>query len=314
MVSSFLRLHNFSRKRSLTCYSEGAAHGKGRGRQVIAVAKSSDLVLMVLDTLKECNTETGALSHRAILERELETVGLRLNKTPPDVYFKRKSTGGVSIAVSGCTLTQFGDDAEYSIRGILHEYKIHNCDLLIREDITPDELIDVIEGNRKYVRCLYAYNKADMSSIETLDHLVRNNYNSIAISSGGRLGLDWLMERMWRDLNLVRVYTKPPGQVPDFSDPIVLTKGRYGLSIESVCMQLHKSLVEDFECAFVWGTSVKHQPQRVGLQHALEDEDVVRIVKKTNAKLKRDKAYNARVQSHFDQIKEKRKNKGKLKT
>ena len=31
---------------------EGAAHGKGRGRQVIAVAKSSDLVLMVLDAGK----------------------------------------------------------------------------------------------------------------------------------------------------------------------------------------------------------------------------------------------------------------------
>jgi small GTP-binding protein len=31
---------------------EGAAHGKGRGRQVIAVAKSSDLVLMVLDASK----------------------------------------------------------------------------------------------------------------------------------------------------------------------------------------------------------------------------------------------------------------------
>ncbi len=31
----------------------GAAHGKGRGREVIAVAKSSDLVMMVLDASKE---------------------------------------------------------------------------------------------------------------------------------------------------------------------------------------------------------------------------------------------------------------------
>ena len=32
---------------------EGAAHGRGRGRQVIACAKSSDLILMVLDAAKE---------------------------------------------------------------------------------------------------------------------------------------------------------------------------------------------------------------------------------------------------------------------
>lgn len=51
--------------------------------QVIAVARSSDLILMVLDGAKE-----GVNQHRKILERELETVGLRLNKTPPNVYYR----------------------------------------------------------------------------------------------------------------------------------------------------------------------------------------------------------------------------------
>jgi len=32
--------------------------------------------------------------------------------------------------------------------------------------------------------------------------------------------------------------------------------------------------------ALVWGSSVKHQPQRVGKEHVLNDEDVVQIVKK----------------------------------
>ena len=64
---------------------EGAAHGKGRGRQVIAVAKSSDLVLMVLDAAKEHEK-----NHRAILEAELESVGLRLNQQPPNIYFRKK--------------------------------------------------------------------------------------------------------------------------------------------------------------------------------------------------------------------------------
>ena len=75
---------------------EGAAYGRGRGREVIAVARSSDLIIMVLDGAKEGGTN----NHREILEKELETVGLRLNKTPPNVYFKPKKTGGIKFNVS----------------------------------------------------------------------------------------------------------------------------------------------------------------------------------------------------------------------
>ena len=32
--------------------------------------------------------------------------------------------------------------------------------------------------------------------------------------------------------------------------------------------------------AWVWGASVKHQPQKVGKDHILMDEDIVQIVKK----------------------------------
>lgn len=35
-----------------------------------------------------------------------------------------------------------------------------------------------------------------------------------------------------------------------------------------------------FFSAHVWGSSVKHQPQKVGKDHVLNDEDVVQIVKK----------------------------------
>lgn len=35
-----------------------------------------------------------------------------------------------------------------------------------------------------------------------------------------------------------------------------------------------------FISAYVWGASVKHNPQKVGKEHVLMDEDVVQIVKK----------------------------------
>ena len=51
----------------------GAAQGVGRGRQVIAVARSADVVLMMLDA-------TRPDAHRAALEGELAACGIRLNQ------------------------------------------------------------------------------------------------------------------------------------------------------------------------------------------------------------------------------------------
>jgi len=244
---------------------EGAAHGKGRGRQVIAVAKTSDLILMVLDATK------GDIQ-KELLSKELETVGIRLNRTRPNIYLKIKSGGGVSFN-STVPMTHID---ERLVRSVLHEYKLFNCELLLRCDATVDELIDVIEGNRAYIRCLYVYNKIDQLSIEELD-LLANKPDSIVVSCNLDLNLDNLLKTIWEYLSLVRVYTKRRGQAPDFNEAIVLRKGA---TVGNVCRMVHKDLLDQFKFALVWGTSAKHTPQKVGPGHELEDEDVVMIVKK----------------------------------
>lgn len=250
---------------------EGASEGKGRGRQVIAVAKSADLILMVLDASKSDN-------HRAILTRELEAVGIRLNRKPPAIYFKKKKTGGISFSTTA-TLTSMDEKLCYQI---LHEYKIHNAEVLFREDCTADDLIDCIEGNRKYIRCLYVYNKIDVMSIEEVDELARRP-NSVPISCSMRLGLDHLLARTWRAMDLRRVYTKKVGSKPDFEEPVMLSEARGGLTMEAFCSHLHADLAKQFNYGLIWGTSSKHYPQRCGLSHTLDDEDVVQIVKKKSA-------------------------------
>jgi small GTP-binding protein len=69
---------------------EGASEGKGRGRQVISAAKTSDLIMMVLDATKKAE-------QRSLLEKELEAVGIRLNRKPPNIYLKEKKAGGMKI-------------------------------------------------------------------------------------------------------------------------------------------------------------------------------------------------------------------------
>uniref|UniRef100_A0A2K5VLE3 Developmentally-regulated GTP-binding protein 2 n=1 Tax=Macaca fascicularis TaxID=9541 RepID=A0A2K5VLE3_MACFA len=217
---------------------EGAAQGKGRGRQVIAVARTADVVIMMLDATK------GEVQ-RSLLEKELESVGIRLNKHKPNIYFKPKKGGGISFN-STVTLTQC---SEKLVQLILHEYKIFNAEVLFREDCSPDEFIDVIVGNRVYMPCL----------------------------CGMKLNLDYLLEMLWEYLALTCIYTKKRGQRPDFTDAIILRKGA---SVEHVCHRIHRSLASQFKYALVWGTSTKYSPQRVGLTHTMEHEDVIQIVKK----------------------------------
>jgi hypothetical protein len=112
---------------------------------------------------------------------------------------------------------------------------------------------------------------------------------------------------MWNALDLVRVYTKPKGRMPDYETPVVLKRGRN--TVENFCDAIHKSglshrfvidgsqadpsllassaslssyrsIKQDFKSALVFGTSVKHsRGQHVGLDHVLADEDLITIVR-----------------------------------
>uniref|UniRef100_A0A183CD91 OBG-type G domain-containing protein n=1 Tax=Globodera pallida TaxID=36090 RepID=A0A183CD91_GLOPA len=244
---------------------EGAKDGKGRGRQVIAVARTCSLVLMVLDVTKP-------LKHKELLEYELEGFGIRLNKTPPNIVFKRKDKGGLNLT----TLVPQSELDTETVKTILSEYRIHNADITLKYDATTEDLIDVIEGNRIYIPCIYVLNKIDQISVEELD-ILYNVPHCVPISAHHKWNFDDLLEKIWDYLNLIRIYTKPKGQLPDYNAPIVLNAEKK--FIDDLCTKIHKSLSKDFKCALVWGSSVKHNPQSVGKGHLLNDEDVVQLIK-----------------------------------
>ena len=115
--------------------------GKGRGRQVIAVARTASLIFIVLDVLKP-------LQHKRLIEKELEGFGIRLNKEPPNIYFKKKEKGGINLQ---CLVPQSELDLDL-VKTILSEYRIHNADIIIRYDATADDLIDVVEGKYNHFK------------------------------------------------------------------------------------------------------------------------------------------------------------------
>eukprot|EP01002_Notosolenus_urceolatus_P002312 NODE_1609_length_1357_cov_31.522936_g1333_i0.p1 GENE.NODE_1609_length_1357_cov_31.522936_g1333_i0~~NODE_1609_length_1357_cov_31.522936_g1333_i0.p1 ORF type:complete len:371 (+),score=129.53 NODE_1609_length_1357_cov_31.522936_g1333_i0:171-1283(+) len=246
---------------------EGAKDGKGRGRQVIAVARTCHMIIIVLDVTKP-------VTHKRIIEKELEGFGIRLNQKPPEITLKKKEKGGINIS-STCPLTHLDHD---TIRSILSEFRIISADINFKLDATEDQLIDVLEGGRHYVPCVYALNKMDAITIEELDIIARVPHN-VPISANDEWNLDGLLDAMWEHLGLIRIYTKPRGQIPDYAEPVILRTGA-DPSVATFCNKLHKQMLANFKYAWVWGMSVKHNPQKVGKDHVICDEDIIQIVKK----------------------------------
>jgi len=247
---------------------EGAKDGKGRGKQVISTAFSCSLILVVLDVMK-------SIIHKKKIEYELEGFGIRLNKKPPNILFQRKEKGGVALSVApGYGLVDCDLD---TISDVLKEYRINNAIFNIRCNANIDEIIDTIEGNRKYCPCVYVMNKIDQITIEELD-IISEVPHYVPICAHHEWNLDGLVDTMWAYMDLLRIYTKPKGQIPDYTSPVILPGSKNRM--EDFCTRLHRTLLAQFKFALVWGKSAKHNPQRVGKDHELCDEDVVQIVKK----------------------------------
>jgi ribosome-interacting GTPase 1 len=154
MIIFFLRFF-LALFESLTTHRiiEGAADGRGRGKQVISTARTCNLILVVLDAGKP-------LTHKKIIEAELFSFGIRVSQAPPEVKFVKKESGGIGYQETTKQTKGMNPDVA---RLVCKEYKISCAEIILREDITVDQFIDVLEGNRAYVPVLYVFNKIDVS-------------------------------------------------------------------------------------------------------------------------------------------------------
>jgi small GTP-binding protein len=107
---------------------QGAATGRGHGKEVISVMRNADLILIIVDVFQPQQFDT--------LVKELYDAGIRINTKPPEVVIHKASRGGITV-----NSTVDLELAKKTIRAVLSEYKIHNAEVLIRERITLDELI-----------------------------------------------------------------------------------------------------------------------------------------------------------------------------
>lgn len=241
---------------------QGASTGRGRGKEVLATMRSADMALIILDAQQP--------NHLKIIREEVWNTGIRLDQRKPDIKLVKKTTGGISI---GTTVRLTKIDRE-TITEILREFKITNADLVIREDITDDQLIDTIEGNRVYMPSLVVINKADVLTAQELSRVMKSTKADLAISAQRKDHTDELKELIFQRLDLIRIYMKEPSKPADMKIPLIM---RRGSDIKDVCDKLHRDFAKKFTFARIWGKSAKFPGQKHMLTHHLQDNDVLEI-------------------------------------
>ncbi|HEX7627331.1 MAG TPA: GTP-binding protein [Candidatus Methanoperedens sp.] len=240
----------------------GAASGRGRGKEVIAVIRNADLAVILLDVFQ--------LVHYDVLLQELYEAGIRVNSKPPDITIKKKARGGVNIS----STVDLGLD-EDTIKTILGEYRIHNANILIRENITIDQLIDAVLDNRKYLPGIVVINKIDLADEYALRTCKEKFPDALLISADKKVHIEDLKDRLFEKLGFIRIFMKPQGKAADLEEAMII---RYGATIGDVCDKLHRDFRKRFRYAQIWGTSAKHEGQRAGLDHTMDDNDILTLV------------------------------------
>jgi ribosome-interacting GTPase 1 len=137
--------------------------------------------------------------------------------------------------------------------------------------------VDKILASQPFIPVLVAINKCDDESfaedLQLFLELSQCDWPTVAISSTTGYLLDELQTNIFRELNIIRVYSKPPGKPPDHSAPFVLKKGS---TVEELAGSVHKDFLSGLKSARIWGTGV-HDGQQVGRDHVLYDGDIVEL-------------------------------------
>jgi ribosome-interacting GTPase 1 len=125
-------------------------------------------------------------------------------------------------------------------------------------------------------KALVACNKVDLdseNSFEVLSELYGGQLPLVAVSATEGTGLEELKRVIYRTLDIIRVYTKAPGNKADYTDPIILPTGS---NLEDAAISVHKDFAARLKYARIWGSG-KHDGIMIRRDHILQDGDVIEL-------------------------------------
>ncbi len=144
--------------------------------------------------------------------------------------------------------------------------------LLIDEQTAQTDEHGNVLGKRAFCICTKT-DIAQPNAAEQLKAACKNRFEFVHISTETQDGIDRFPAGLFKLLNIIRIYSKPPGKKLDLTDPFTLPAGS---TVMDLAMAIHRQLAEKLRFARIWGTGV-YDGQNAPRNHVLNDKDIIEL-------------------------------------
>ncbi len=246
---------------------EGSSEGRADGFMKLSVARNADAVIIVVDVRDD------PAGNFLIIAGEL--ANSRILVTPPEgeVEIEKRTGTQIQFLWEG----ELVDCSTEEVIALLAGYKIRSALVTIRGRVTMESVEDAIFGNTVYRPTLVLANKSDLRpDPRTIDQL-RTAAEPLEVVLAStehtpRLA-ETLGEKLFKLLDITRVYTKEPGREPA-KTPMVF---RGTVTVGELARTIHNDFYKNFKYARISGPAAKFPNEKVGLDRALTDGTIIEL-------------------------------------
>jgi len=137
--------------------------------------------------------------------------------------------------------------------------------------------IPSLEGGWGSQKTLLLGNKCDVSNAmegyRIFETRFKDTFPILPVSAKEGMNCEELKKEVYQLLDIIRVYTKAPGEEPELTEPVVLKKGS---TVGDVALSIHKDFFAKLRYAKIWGSG-KFGGQMVKRDHQINEGDVIEL-------------------------------------
>ncbi len=203
-----------------------------------------------------------------------EDVSIQLIDTPPitDTFFEAylqnivRSADAVLLCFDGSS-----DDAPDQTAEVIRQIEQRKTVLARESGFVEDDLTQI------HIKTLLVPTRADdpacADRLAYFEEMFPSRFDRQPVEFERAESTAALRDRIYKMLNVMRVYTKAPGKPADRKSPFTIP---HGGTVEDLAEKIHKDLAANLTHARIWGSGV-HDGQSVGREHVLADGDLVEL-------------------------------------
>jgi ribosome-interacting GTPase 1 len=224
-----------------------------------ATARNADVLALVLDATQDTQEQLNTIEH--LLERN----HVYIRQPKAQVRVVKRADGGVQFFVTGTTVFDEGEATK-----LIKEYGIAHATVIVNGPATIEDIETALFQGSLVKPVFILVTKTQEAGARILKPVA--GY-PVVNSASPRLK-EIVGATIFSLASIIRVYTKPLNEKEHSGRPMVMKKGS---TVLDAVRMVHSAMVPTFEYAKIWGRSVRFPGSKVGLDHTLQDGDVIEI-------------------------------------